>query len=406
MAKVLFFFTSSYPFGSGETFIENEIEYLAEAFDKVVIVSNDIRSEKTRDIPDNVVLKRKGYELLGINKVLSIFQFFNPEFRKELQVIRKTYKLKLSIPIINTMLQTLQKGKIWKKYLTRLINTESKLKDHIYLYSYWNNDMAFVIAKHKTEYPKVKTFSRMHGWDVYFNANEINYLPFRKYIFETIDQIFAISTMGKSYYTKLLPELSHKISVSHLGVKEYGINPLNTTSTFQLLSISNIIPIKNLFVLVKALSKLKIDFFWTHIGDGFMREELEALAQDLIPNKYIFKGKLTNQNVIQFLKSTPVDLFLNVSLSEGIPVSIMEAMSFGIPCMATNVGGNAEIVNNSNGVLLPPKPAPEIISYEIIKYANLNKGKREIIGQNAKQTFLKKYKADNNFKEFTQTIIQ
>lgn len=47
------------------------------------------------------------------------------------------------------------------------------------------------------------------------------------------------------------------------------------------------------------------------------------------------------------------DLFVNMSLSEGIPVSIMEAISFGIPIIATNVGGNAEIVNDETGVLIP-----------------------------------------------------
>ncbi|MGZ5247769.1 MAG: glycosyltransferase, partial [Flavitalea sp.] len=46
------------------------------------------------------------------------------------------------------------------------------------------------------------------------------------------------------------------------------------------------------------------------------------------------------------------DLFLNVSESEGVPVSIMEAMSAGLPVIATNVGGTREIVDGSNGVLV------------------------------------------------------
>ncbi|NCO54621.1 MAG: glycosyltransferase, partial [Bacteroidetes bacterium] len=47
-----------------------------------------------------------------------------------------------------------------------------------------------------------------------------------------------------------------------------------------------------------------------------------------------------------------VDLFINVSESEGIPVSIMEALSAGIPVIATNVGGTNEIVNNDVGFLI------------------------------------------------------
>ena len=48
MGKTLFFFTSNYPFGTGETFIENEIAYLAMAYDKVIIISNETQKEQTR----------------------------------------------------------------------------------------------------------------------------------------------------------------------------------------------------------------------------------------------------------------------------------------------------------------------------------------------------------------------
>ena len=59
MAKILFFFTSEYPYGSGETFIENEIQYLASRFDKIVIVSNNTKDKQTRVVPENVLLLRK-----------------------------------------------------------------------------------------------------------------------------------------------------------------------------------------------------------------------------------------------------------------------------------------------------------------------------------------------------------
>ena len=45
-------------------------------------------------------------------------------------------------------------------------------------------------------------------------------------------------------------------------------------------------------------------------------------------------------------------MFINLSSSEGIPVSIMEAQSFGIPVIATNVGGSGEIVVSETGVLV------------------------------------------------------
>ena len=62
--------------------------------------------------------------------------------------------------------------------------------------------------------------------------------------------------------------------------------------------------------------------------------------------------------MLQFYKDNPIDVFLNVSLNEGVPVSIMEAQSFQIPVIATSVGGTSEIVDNNNGLLLSKNIQP------------------------------------------------
>ena len=67
-----------------------------------------------------------------------------------------------------------------------------------------------------------------------------------------------------------------------------------------------------------------------------------------------FLGRLTNQEVLHYYGTHPIDIFINLSESEGVPVSIMEALAHGIPCVATDVGGTAEVVNEAeaDGVLL------------------------------------------------------
>ena len=75
--------------------------------------------------------------------------------------------------------------------------------------------------------------------------------------------------------------------------------------------------------------------------------ELQALIENKSKNlNVILTGYISNSDVKQLYMMNDFDLFVNMSLSEGIPVSIMEAISFGIPIIATNVGGNAEIVND------------------------------------------------------------
>ena len=73
-----------------------------------------------------------------------------------------------------------------------------------------------------------------------------------------------------------------------------------------------------------------------------------------------FLGNLPHDTVLQYLKTEPVDLMLNTSSSEGVPVSIMRAYSHGIPVVATDVGGNSEIVLKEH--LIPSNPNSEDIA--------------------------------------------
>lgn len=406
MAKVLFFFTSCYPFGTGETFIENEIEYLAEAFDKIVIVSNDTLNKITRQTPKKTILYRLSYELPHLQKLMAIKNIGSQLFWQEFRIIKHTYKQKLSKGAFNTICQTLQKAKFWYPKIKTIITSETSTSDSAFLYSYWNNDVAFTLAHYKQKNPKVKAFSRMHGWDVYFEANSLNYLPFRTFLFQNLDRAFSISKKGKNYYNEWFPELKEKIQVSYLGTAHHGKNPINTTSILQILTLSNTIAIKNLSLLVEVLALLKMPFHWTHFGDGELQEMVKKQAEKQIPGKFTLMGRVTNQEIITFLLTNPVDVLINVSLSEGIPVSIMEAMSFSIPVIATAVGGTPEIVNNNNGLLLSQNPTPEEIAHAITSFYNLISEQKELKRKAAYNTWDEKYNAEKNYSYFVKEILQ
>jgi glycosyltransferase involved in cell wall biosynthesis len=76
---------------------------------------------------------------------------------------------------------------------------------------------------------------------------------------------------------------------------------------------------------------------------------------------------VTHDAVRDFYLTQPVDVFVNASTTEGVPVSIMEAMSFGVPVVATDVGGTGELVNSRNGALLVPNPTPAEIADAILR---------------------------------------
>ena len=93
---------------------------------------------------------------------------------------------------------------------------------------------------------------------------------------------------------------------------------------------------------------------WVHAGDGAERDQVLKYATDLPSNIQMeLLGSIPHQEVYDYYKNHDIDVFLHVSESEGLPVSMMEAISFGVPIMACDVGGVSEIVNENTGVLLP-----------------------------------------------------
>ena len=100
-----------------------------------------------------------------------------------------------------------------------------------------------------------------------------------------------------------------------------------------------------------------------------------------------------------------VYLLLNVSASEGVPVSIMEAMSFGIPVIATAVGGTPEIVNNNNGYLLNENPSPDEIASKLLEYHYLPEEEKNNKRKAAYEMWKNNYNAEKNYLEFVKSIL-
>jgi sugar transferase (PEP-CTERM/EpsH1 system associated) len=119
-------------------------------------------------------------------------------------------------------------------------------------------------------------------------------------------------------------------------------------------AVGRLVPVKDYTTLLRAtarvmneISSLKLLL----VGDGFMRHELEELSWVLgIDNRVVFTG--ARQDIPKLLNA--MDIFVNSSMDEGLSNTILEAMSTGKPVIATNVGGNPEIVlDNETGVLVP-----------------------------------------------------
>src|SRR5690554_6228579 len=118
--------------------------------------------------------------------------------------------------------------------------------------------------------------------------------------------------------------------------------------------------------------------------------------------KISFIGQLANTEVKKKLAAECFDVFINSSASEGIPVSIMEAMSYKIPAIAPDVGGIADLVNRSNGYLMPAVCTTDDIKKGIDA---IHQNKEKInYKENAYQWVKKNFNSDINYPEFIEEL--
>lgn len=125
--------------------------------------------------------------------------------------------------------------------------------------------------------------------------------------------------------------------------------------------VARLHPDKGVEDLVRAAAALELgsgNFRIILAGDGPERKPLEALAERLgVRSRILFLGF---RNDVDSLLQT-FDLFVLPSREEGLPMSVLEAMSFGIPVVATRVGGVPEIVlHNQTGILVPDHSPREL----------------------------------------------
>lgn len=398
----LILLTSSFPYGTGETFLENEIDYLCQGFEKVTIIAMSRGNNQMRSVPSNCSVLSFHRKISSLDKIIALKGIFTAYFWKEIKIIRKTYQKPLTKGILATLLVSLSQAQKIVQFLKRSI----AIDDNTVLYSYWCDDSAIALAMLKKEYPRTKMLSRMHGWDIYFEESKVDYLPFRYFVTNQLS-LFSISEDGIRYAMNNWKVNSSDLHLSRLGtIAHFPKITERTLPLFTIVSCSNIIPVKRVHLIAEALQKITdISISWIHFGDGALMETLKNNIKSLPSNIQVeLKGRVPNPAIYQAYHELKPHLFINVSSSEGVPVSIMEAMSFGIPVVATDVGGNREIVNDKNGLLLSAHPTTQEIESAIREFLEMDKEKFDKFTEFAYQTWKEKYNAERNYTEFVELI--
>lgn len=408
MNEHLILITKNYPFDHGEEFIENEITYLSGFFRKITVIATACSSNSkcTRKIPANAVAYKLNDSSNRITRYVSnvikgLFLTGREEVKTEIRNV-KGVKRKAAI----LYLAARSRG-IFHKIIKDQKICADIMSDGPLIYCYWFLDLPLTAAYLKEAMPhpdQCAIISRAHGYDLYEERSAVAYHPFRKYVLDTINCVFPCSENGTQYLKTRYPAYSGKIKTAYLGTNDCGVVDKTETHEFRIVTCSGLIPVKRLYLLAEALClidrQLDADILWYCIGDGPQRTELQKLTADLKKVHVCFLGRVENRCVMELYKKLSPNLFINVSSSEGLPVSVMEAISMGIPVFATDVGGTNEIViDGVTGHLLPKDISPENLAAEIMSFMNSENAYPE-----ARAYWDRHFNAENNYREFAGYI--
>jgi colanic acid/amylovoran biosynthesis glycosyltransferase len=392
--------TQTFPFGSGETFIDDEaLAWGAHPRFRVLWFPSS-KTDEQRFKPAESVSPEKRL-LTKIFQGLRHFPWI--AFLFELREIAKLGSSRFIPRLFILFRQGLQAG-----VRIRCLLREERFDVY---YSYWATPDA-VAAQSVAKARGAISIVRSHRSDIYEGVAS-DYLPFRRFLASAAGQptkhvylcdsarLFADSRFGSSPY--LVAPLGIQSS-SGLGELEKKNFLFEAPYTF--VSASHLSPVKRLDTVAETLNILfgqGLVSTWHHFGGN--PTEIASLLSGVngkFRESVNFHGFMQNEEFRRNLNLLNNAIFINLSASEGMPVTVMEAMAAGMPIVATEVGCMGELVLPEVGLLVRAESSTKDLSTEISKWLrsfDLERGARYAI-QHVTSHFL----ANNNHMKFIAAV--
>lgn len=346
--KKILLISNSYPAKNSpeKVFILPELRHLANIDIQITLMPVRRFDSIDSELPINVYVSDELANAYSVNNIIInlLSLLINPVFWQE---IWKRPSL-------------LFRWRFWKESVRAAVAKyifKSKLHDFDLFYTYWfcgeTTGLAWAGVK-----PIV---TRAHGYDIYTEVEGNNgWIPYRYEVIKVVGKIIVLSIQARDYLINRFTTDSSKILVYPLGVEPHiptSFDESYIKSEIFFLSCSYPATVKRLpliaeFMYSFAMFHPDLNVCWTHIGAE--EEEIGITTnRDFLSNLTIKAlGRQSNEFVISFFQKNEISFFINLSSSEGMPVSIMEAMSFGIPVIATSVGGIPDMLHYGGGILL------------------------------------------------------
>ena len=253
------------------------------------------------------------------------------------------------------------------------------------------------------------------GWASFF-FKKTSFLMSRRSLNDYQNKYFFIKFLEKILHKRMKYILTNSLAIKKQIVKDEGVreervrviynlikinkNPkiCKEKKTISIILIANFIPYKNHSLIIKACSILpkKLNFRINFIGDGD-KSYIAKLKKDIynynLENKFKFCGKVLNTKL--YLERS--DIGVLCSNEEGLSNALIEYISYKIPVLATDVGGNFEIIKNNFNGFLVKKNNPKLFAKKLEELIN-NEKLRKKFGNNGYIHAKKNFDLNKNLK--------
>jgi len=252
-----------------------------------------------------------------------------------------------------------------------------------WFYGTWASILSGVLIVYTEHDRSFPTPLRLKYFHYFFGKHAAAVIAVSKAVKENLEKYEHIKNV-KVIYNGIDPDLFKPASIEEkiLKKRELGLNE----NDFVLGNVGRMDYLKNQRILIEILPELKKNFpqiKLVFIGGGEEEQNLKHLTiKKGIENDVIFLGQRSDVN--QILKA--FDIFVFPSLTEGMPLVVIEAMATGLPTIASYVGGIPELVVNSETGFLVSPTSKEEIKEAIIKLLDNPKLRKEM-GQIARKRF-------------------
>ncbi len=389
---------------ANKVFVEGEIKLLKDQY-KLYIVAHDIPDSHDEDISFIKYTRR----LTPVKCIKYVADFLtDKEARDEVKYIRKEGRC-----VFGRIMESLRfyiNANLF--FDTLLAGGAFDPDEELTVYSYWYFWKCFAFTHNRDKFKNIRIVSRTHNYELYDECIlKTGRQPFKHAMDAGLERLVFLADYGRDYYLKKMGyKVSDKYPIYSLGTRnDSDVMPYRRNDICNIVSCSYLVPVKRVHLIIKALALVEgAKIKWTHFGNGPLYDSLKEEAHRELDGRenieYDFKGFIENKDLMEYYKNNYIDLFITATEFEGVPVSVMEAMSFGMPVILPDVCGLSAMIRD-NGLVLSSDPEPSEIKDAMLKFTGMPDDEKEKMRLASRKIWEDNYMADKNTERFVREVF-